>query len=330
MRGWRARRPTRRAVERARACRGSCSVTPSLPRSCSSAGAAQRAAVGRRRAPAARAHSAIAATRVGVPARVGRLGVDDRRERVGDAVQAVVVGAQHAVGGLELGDALAPALGARRRPRSAASSASGSSASTSAGSRSVPRRGAQRRAPAAPAPPAPANTSAVCARRARAPAAGSTRPRGRRGSRCRPSARRARGSPAPSPRAARACARRRRRARSAAGRSRARRGGRSGPREPCRARATGRRRPGATLRADVGGEGELGAAVDQRALLLDDPVVAAEQRRDVGGVRRAAGVLEQQRVVERRAVVGRQVEGRGEAHADDAGPLRRGPAAGPR
>ena len=71
---------------------------------------------------------------------------------------------------------------------------------------------------------------------------------------------------------------------------------------------------------DVGGEGEPGAAVHQRALLLDDPVVAAEQRRDVRSVRRAAGVLEQQRVVERRAVVGREVERRGEAHAHDAGP----------
>ena len=69
-----------------------------------------------------------------------------------------------------------------------------------------------------------------------------------------------------------------------------------------------------------GGEGEAGAIVpvDELHAPLDDAVVGAEERAHAGGVARAAGVLEQQRVVERgeRGVV--EAELAPDAHAEEA------------
>ena len=75
--------------------------------------------------------------------------------------------------------------------------------------------------------------------------------------------------------------------------------------------------------ADVAGgrEGEAEAVVpvDDLHPRLHVAVVRAEQRGHAGGVARAAGVLQQQRVVERRALLGGERQLVGDAHADQAG-----------
>ena len=76
----------------------------SLPRSCSSPARRSVAdVVGVEVQPLAQADGDLGDA-LGVAAGVGRLRVDDAGERLGDAVQAVVVGHEHAVGGLDLGD----------------------------------------------------------------------------------------------------------------------------------------------------------------------------------------------------------------------------------
>jgi hypothetical protein len=57
------------------------------------------------------------------------------------------------------------------------------------------------------------------------------------------------------------------------------------------------------------------------AVALDVGVVGAVERRDLGGVRRAAGVLEQRGVEERGARGGVEAELAGDPHADQAGAL---------
>jgi hypothetical protein len=63
------------------------------------------------------------------------------------------------------------------------------------------------------------------------------------------------------------------------------------------------------------------ARIGQPPRALDHRVVGPEQRRDLRGVRRAARVLEQQRVEDRRTARVIETERRGELHADHAAPL---------
>ena len=88
------------------------------------------------------------------------------------------------------------------------------------------------------------------------------------------------------------------------------------PSAPLRAIAASRRvRPWrSTWRSDAPGR----MVVDQLARALELEVVGAEQRAQPGGVARAAGVLEQQRVEQRRALVGREPDLLADPHADRA------------
>jgi hypothetical protein len=95
---------------------------------------------------------------LGVAAGVRRLRVDHARERLGDAVELLLVGDEHPVGRL---DGVDPA--ASSEAQNPASGATSSSASTSAGSNHVPRR--RRATASAPSrPPSCQKTSIVWAR----------------------------------------------------------------------------------------------------------------------------------------------------------------------
>jgi hypothetical protein len=129
--------------------------------------------------------SAISATPAQWRAGVGRLGVDDAREGLGDAIQARVVGAQDPVGGL---DGLH--VGRSSEAQKHTSRSSSSTASTSAGSNQVPRR-ARATSQAAAAPPCCQKTSIVCDRQAMRASSEISSPACSPGWPCRPSARRA-------------------------------------------------------------------------------------------------------------------------------------------
>ena len=180
------------------------------------------------------------------PAVYRRLGVDDRRERVGDAVQAVVVGAHEHGRRAPARRRVAPALGAHVAQKRGVVGRGAERVDERAGRTSRRARARSARPRGAGAPRAGEDLDrlreAEDAREQRDLLAA----RGRGAGRCRPSARRARGSPRPSPRTVRACARSRRRGRSAAERARRRRARADrATRAHARARATARRRPGA-------------------------------------------------------------------------------------
>ena len=155
------------------------------------AGAGRRAAVAASRPSARAERDGDLGDALGVAGGVRRLGVDDAGERLGDAVQAVVVGEQQRGRRARARRRAAPSSEAQK----AWSSSMALSASTSAGSNHVPRRSratATRRARAAVLP-----EDLRGLREAEDPAAAARSPRlpGRRGSRGRPSARRGGGSP---------------------------------------------------------------------------------------------------------------------------------------
>ena len=192
----------------------------SLPRSCSRPArrSVRRSSASRsRRSPSA---TAISATPSECRPVYGDFASTTRGERLGDAVEAVVVGHEHPVGGLDRRDGGAvergPEGGVVARSRRARRRARG---------RTTTRAGGGRR-PGAPSRPSSCQkTSIVCARQRIRRAARSASPRGRRGGRRRPSARRGGGSRGRPSRRARSCARCRRRARSAARTSPASRAG---------------------------------------------------------------------------------------------------------
>ena len=223
---------------------------------------------------------------------VGRLGVDDQRERLGDAVEALVVGALHAVLGLEGADHACGSM-PPSAPRTRGRGAVERSASTSAGSNQVPRRSArdvERGARAAGAEEhldglGEAEDAAEQRDRVAGQAVGVAARR--------PSARRGCGSPSAvvsDSSIMRAMSAPRSQRSSVISRA---------PSAPLRAIAASRRvRPWRrTWRSDA----RRALVVDQLAGALELEVVGAEQRAEPGGVARAAGVLEQQRVEERRA-----------------------------
>ena len=70
------------------------------------------------------------------------------------------------------------------------------------------------------------------------------------------------------------------------------------------------------------GESEARMPVHALHSRLDRLVVGREQRRHAARVARAAGVLEEQRVVERRALIGLESDRFGDAHPDQAGAHR--------
>ena len=241
--------------------------------SCSSAGAAQVAQLARAVAEHVADGDRDARRRRPSGDGVGRLGVDDQREGLGDAVEPLVVGALDAVRGLEGADHARAARGRRASPERAVARV---------GAQRVDERGVE---PAAAALGGDVERARAGRRRRRRPrrsapgrgcgrAAGSRRRAGRRGSRRRPSARRARGSPRRSSRSARSCARSRRRARSAA------RSSRAAPSAPLRAIAASRRvrpwRDACTQRRD------RAQVVGQLAGALELEVVGAEQRATAG------------------------------------------------
>ena len=135
----------------------------------------------------------------------------------------------------------------------------------------------------------------------------------------RPSARRACGSPRPSPSAGPACGRCPRRGRSAHRIS-------ARVTSPSRLIASSRsprargEPPGATVRRDQTKAGPLPRPVDPLRRALSHVVVGSEQRRHPRRVRRAAGVLEQQCVEQVRARRRIQPQRLGEPHADLASP----------
>ena len=277
---------------------------------------AQQPLVGRR-APRPRSVDDHAGA-VRVPVGPRRLRVDDARERVGDPVEPRVVGEQQPVRGLPRRDVVV----VERRPRTPRRRGTSPNASTSAGSNQRPARLRSH----APRPrgrrPRRGRSRPSGRGRGCAPSSGISSPRSPRGwpppSQCSSSARIASAVSALKPSMSAISAPRSQRAaisarvtspsvldRAAAGR---------------RASAASRpaRRSAATTRTP-------GSRADQSTRLerpLRDVVVGAEQRGHPRRVRRAAGVLEQQRVEEVRARRGVELERLREPHADLARPLR--------
>ena len=253
--------------------------TPSLPMSCSSAARRRSRSSRELRPSTSPTATAMRATPTEWRAGVGRLGVDDQRERLGDAVEPLAVGVLDAVRGLEGADHRVRLVAAERAPERAVAAR---------GAQRVDQRGIE---PGAAARRRRRRTRRAGRRRRRTPrrsgrgrrcgrAAGSRRRRGRRGSRRRPSARRAPGSPRRSTRSARSCGRSRRRARSAArscrGRPR-RRCGRSRPAGACgrsgrcTCSASNGRRWLVSLRARLSSKSSAPNSADSLAALLEQP-----------------------------------------------------------
>ena len=254
---------------------------------------------------------------LGVPGGEGRLGVDHRGECAGDPVERGVVD--------ELDRSAARArTRTRRRPRPRARPELGvalerlqcvdefgiepASAALAAPSRKPPRDRSSPRRP----PRSARGRGSRAEQRDLGAAAALAAGRGR------PSARRASGSRRRSARRSRARGRCRRRARSASRRSPARPvlqpepDERRGARELRAFRRHVPDRPDQVLRE--------ARPVDRLDALLEPEVVAAEELADLGRIRRAARVLEQQRVEERRAGIVVEPEPVGDPHPDQAAP----------
>ena len=281
----------------------------SLPRSCSSAARRRSRNCGLVGAERARQADHDQADAVGVPVGPGRLRVDDAR-RTRSAIRSSCPSS--AVIERSSGSH-APMSRASSESQKSVSSASVPSASTSAGSNQPPRR---RRATRQAAPRRPPRGRSRPSGRGRgsARAAGSPRRAARAARRRRPSARRARGSP----RRSRTAAEHERDLGAAVAARLHQRAGdlalvldRQQPVEPAADAAAGRDRAQRPQQRR-----QLARPVDALGGALGDVVVGAEQRRHPRRVRRAAGVLEQQRVEEVRAALGVEPDRLREPHPD--------------